>query len=924
MSIPLGAVVVVAHGPSATTLGALERAASIAQGGRVLVVAGTEPGAAAVRAASRQGYTALEGHGSAGVASAILTCPAGPVLVIHDDAVLGTVGAEALLVAHLSSGLAAIPLGAAQGATADGTFEGRASLACTVGDREALAEIATLGAFAPGLVRRGTWFVTGRALIDHAGTCTHRLLDGRAPDGRPLLVAGMIVRDEAGFLPGCLASLASVVDRIEIVDTGSTDHTVAIAEAAGARVSSVMWRNDFAWARNQVLARCADAHYLLWIDADERLVCTDPGKLRRQLATYRTIYDALRIEITNLDGAEVTSTFLAKRIVRTSGIEFVGAIHEQPRPLDRDAPWLEAELRSCRIEHLGYATTVMTGRDKLARNLELAEADWHHRRDPESLLHYVRTLSSADGDPAKILSLLDDATTQLSARVAPASGDAAGTGSDRRLSRAIEAYLLGVRGQQLRALDRSADALAAARAALELVPADEVAQSLLADLLLAAGEPEQLLHEVAAARAAASVEPAFRDRVARAARNQSIVCAAAQTGAWGAAVTALEELPKGFDPWPVLLRAAAGQLDVVELLASAAAQRLDASFGRAVVALADDAGRAAAHRAWLAGGGDATLIPELHEAVTVAEAIADADQVFDAYLSGQREELAIDYARSVVVGAGDLCADIERILRQYGAGATGNGVGLPDADRAAQQCSLVLGCAAVAHERRGDLARARRDAETALSLWVGSPRAVAVIGRLFVAGDAATVVELVQAARVAGAYTAASGAQLVELGELMLTACASLGDFVGAVEEALQLVERDQLVPWAPLLRAAGDDLERQSVLVRLALFGEGDRFVDAMSKTVRPELTAELCAAFLLSGGTAPAAVSVGLAAAILKDRDDLIALLAEHANLLDAPIRANLAAKLRASGRAPVADHLTPTLAETSMGSSLKKSQL
>lgn len=886
MSLPLGTAVVVAHGPTDVTLAAVRRASDLVSGGqiaggRVLVVAGTEPGAAAVRALRRQGVETLDGNGSAALATAIMTCDDGPVLVVHDDVVIGAVGAEALLVAHLASSLPAVPLASAPGATADGFFDGRASLAATVAQRDQAVELARQGGFAPGLVRRGEWTVVRRAVIDHGGTCTTRLVDGGPPDGRPLLVAAMIVRDEAGFLPGCLASLNGVVDRVEIVDTGSTDHTVAIAEAAGANVTNVVWRNDFAWARNKALAQCTDAHYILWIDADERLACTDPRRLRRQLATYRSIYDALRIEIRNHDGADVTSTFRAKRIVRTADVEFVGAIHEQPRPLDRTAPWVEADLGGCWLDHLGYASRVMAGREKLSRNLELAEADWQRRQDSESLLHYLRTLQATGGEPERILALLG--TAQVAVDTAPAP---------------IRSYMLGIRGLQQRLLGCNEEAMRSAREALALVPADEVAQSLLADLLLAAGEADELLAELAAAQRSPSAEPAFRDRVARAARNRSIVCAAAQVGAWGAGVAAIDELPKGFDPWVVLLAAARGQADVVEGLAAAAAARDDASFGRAA-ALAPEPDQTAAYRAWIAAGGRAADVPELHEAIVISEAVAASDTLYDICLSSPDQTAVVRYALAAVTGAGDLCAEVERFARTP-TSPVGSG---------ADTSAMLLGIAAAAHERRGDLRRARRDAETSLVRWPGSPRAVAVLARLFGA-DSEVVVDLLSTARQSGVDAVATGAQLVELAELALAARADQGDFVGAVEEALYLVELDQPVPWPPLLKAAGDDLERQSVLVRVALFGEGVRFVDAMARTLRPETTAELCAAFLLSGGTAPTAVSTGLTAAIMRNRSDLVDLLVEHARLLDAEARVTLAAKLRAKGHEPAAERLVGAL--------------
>ena len=55
----------------------------------------------------------------------------------------------------------------------------------------------------------------------------------------------MIVRDEEEMLPRCLAAAAPAVDEIVIVDTGSTDRTIEIAESFGARVIEREWTGSF-------------------------------------------------------------------------------------------------------------------------------------------------------------------------------------------------------------------------------------------------------------------------------------------------------------------------------------------------------------------------------------------------------------------------------------------------------------------------------------------------------------------------------------------------------------------------------------------------------------------------------------------------------------------------------------------------------
>src|SRR5262245_13170753 len=80
----------------------------------------------------------------------------------------------------------------------------------------------------------------------------------------------MIVRDEAEMLPRFLAAARPVWDELCVVDTGSTDDTVARLAAAGARVGHRPWDGDFAAARNAALA-LVTGDFILQLDADEMI-----------------------------------------------------------------------------------------------------------------------------------------------------------------------------------------------------------------------------------------------------------------------------------------------------------------------------------------------------------------------------------------------------------------------------------------------------------------------------------------------------------------------------------------------------------------------------------------------------------------------------------------------------------------------------
>ena len=89
----------------------------------------------------------------------------------------------------------------------------------------------------------------------------------------------MIVKNEADNLPRCLNSVANIVDEIIIVDTGSTDKTVEIAERYNARVYHHPWENSFSKARNYSL-KYATCDWILYLDADEELSKEDAPRLK--------------------------------------------------------------------------------------------------------------------------------------------------------------------------------------------------------------------------------------------------------------------------------------------------------------------------------------------------------------------------------------------------------------------------------------------------------------------------------------------------------------------------------------------------------------------------------------------------------------------------------------------------------------------
>jgi tetratricopeptide (TPR) repeat protein len=208
----------------------------------------------------------------------------------------------------------------------------------------------------------------------------------------PSLNIVMIVKNEAACLADCLASIQPIADAIVIGDTGSTDDTMSIAHSFGAEVFEVEWRDDFAYARNCVLAR-AQGDWLLHMDADE---VVDPDGA----SAIRALVDA------DGHGAQGVWTYLANYCDKPSywrwtpappddpfargyagsmrvplvrlfknglGIEYREAVHEN---LGASLKEIDATLRdsSITIHHYGFDSDTKRSEEKMRYYLELARA----------------------------------------------------------------------------------------------------------------------------------------------------------------------------------------------------------------------------------------------------------------------------------------------------------------------------------------------------------------------------------------------------------------------------------------------------------------------------------------------------------------------------------------------------------------------
>ena len=199
---------------------------------------------------------------------------------------------------------------------------------------------------------------------------------GLAAIEAPLLSLSMIVKNEEKRLPNCLNSVRGTVDEIVIYDTGSTDQTIAIAEAAGARVIRGTWNNDFAAARNEALKH-ARGRWILYLDADEQLEAGQRKTLREMIGAAPENIGAFECTLfsphTQLDGGRKMHTAGYPRLFRNYGyptIKFIHRIHEQISPSIK-ALGKEIAPSPIRIFHSGYDAETDVIKRKMERNYSL-------------------------------------------------------------------------------------------------------------------------------------------------------------------------------------------------------------------------------------------------------------------------------------------------------------------------------------------------------------------------------------------------------------------------------------------------------------------------------------------------------------------------------------------------------------------------
>ena len=236
-----------------------------------------------------------------------------------------------------------------------------------------------------------------------------------------MLSLSMIVRDEAAQIEDCLRSVQGFADELVVVDTGSSDDTVARARALGARVEQIPWPGDFAPARNQAL-QWVSGDWVLVLDADERLRPEAWAPLRALMAQP----DVLLINLLRHERGAVQSPYsnVSRLFRRHPAIQWSRAYHSMvddsvAELLQREPHWRIADCPEPALLHDGYRPELLAQGNKAQRLRAAMEAELERRPGDPYACAKLGSLEVAEGQRERGIALLEQGLEHCPASAHP-------------------------------------------------------------------------------------------------------------------------------------------------------------------------------------------------------------------------------------------------------------------------------------------------------------------------------------------------------------------------------------------------------------------------------------------------------------------------------------------------------------------------
>lgn len=194
----------------------------------------------------------------------------------------------------------------------------------------------------------------------------------------------MIAKNEDNHIEECLKRLRPCKFEVIVVDTGSVDRTVEIAQRYADRVFHFAWCNDFSAARNFSVQQASN-DWVLIIDCDEYLENVNLAQLEEAISlNSRAVGMIVRNNPYSVQGVRSVMSERIGRLFNRRYCHFEGIIHEQVCSLDgRETEVFQIPLT---FYHEGYVSE-SGKRMRATRNLELLLHDLE-AKGPSPYIYY--------------------------------------------------------------------------------------------------------------------------------------------------------------------------------------------------------------------------------------------------------------------------------------------------------------------------------------------------------------------------------------------------------------------------------------------------------------------------------------------------------------------------------------------------------
>lgn len=182
-----------------------------------------------------------------------------------------------------------------------------------------------------------------------------------------------IMKNEEKNLPGFLDALLPYDLELVLVDTGSVDSSIKIAEERGITVHRYEWKNDFSDARNYAAGLACNDH-IISLDCDEFVKSLDLEALERAMRDNPDALGQIRfINYIVADSEKGAYYDWIARIFDRRKFHFEGKIHEQLKPISKDKSPTSRFHVPVEVIHTGYIADSDISETKFRRNKKMLE-----------------------------------------------------------------------------------------------------------------------------------------------------------------------------------------------------------------------------------------------------------------------------------------------------------------------------------------------------------------------------------------------------------------------------------------------------------------------------------------------------------------------------------------------------------------------